>query len=132
LKFTKIKENLTLDYDNARDNISDKTGIVSMSYRSNVFGITNDVKKIIDIAHKNMALVIIDAAQVIAHRKIDVKSLDCDFLVFSGHKMLGPTGIGVLYGKKELLRKMSPFNFGGDMVDIVEYNSASWKEPPAK
>src|SRR3989344_3290189 len=132
LKFTKIKENLNLDYDNARDNISDKTGIVSMSYRSNVFGITNDVKKIIDIAHKNMALVIIDAAQVIAHRKIDVKSLDCDFLVFSGHKMLGPTGIGVLYGKKELLRKMSPFNFGGDMVDIVEYNSASWKEPPAK
>src|SRR3989338_10530602 len=132
LKFIKIKEDFSLDYDSALNTINDKTGIVSISYRSNVIGITNDVKKIIDIAHKNGALVIIDAAQVIAHRKIDVQNLGCDFLAFSGHKIFGPTGIGILYGKKELLEKMTPFNFGGDMVKSVEYTTASCKEPPTR
>lgn len=132
LKFIKIKKDCTLDYNNAGDIINDKTGIVCISYRSNVLGVTNDVKMIVNIAHKNGALVVVDAAQVIAHRKIDVKDIGCDFLAFSGHKMLGPTGIGGLYGKKELLEKMEPFNFGGDMVNVVEYDSASWKEPPAK
>jgi len=132
LKFIKIKEDFSLDYDSALNTINDKTGIVSISYRSNVIGITNDVKKIIDISHKNGALVIIDAAQVIAHRKIDVQNLGCDFLAFSGHKIFGPTGIGILYGKKELLEKMTPFNFGGDMVKSVEYTTASWKEPPTR
>lgn len=132
LKFIKLKKDFTLDYEDAKNKITNKTAIVSISHRSNVFGIINDVKRIADIAHKKGALVIVDSAQTVAHIKIDVKKLGCDFMAFSGHKMLGPAGIGVLYGKEEILENLMPFNFGGDMVKKAGFNSAEWSNIPAK
>jgi cysteine desulfurase/selenocysteine lyase len=93
-------------------------------------GTTNDVKTICSIAHKVGAKVLIDAAQSIAHQKIDVTDLDCDFLAFSGHKLFGPTGIGILYGKKKLLQEAKPFMFGGSMVFTAGYEDSFWKNAP--
>src|SRR3989344_1469994 len=104
LKFARIKEDYTLDMDHFKSLLNENTKIVSVCHASNVFGTINDVKKISELAHEYNALVIADSAQVISHMKIDVKDLDVDFLEFSGHKMLAPTGIGVLYGRKELLK----------------------------
>jgi cysteine desulfurase/selenocysteine lyase len=106
--------------------------LVSIVHTSNLDGVTNPVKEIIEIAHKNNALVCLDAAQSIPHRKIDVQDLDVDFLAFSGHKMLGPTGTGVFYGKKELLEKLSPFLVGGDTVEFSTYDSFKMLEAPEK
>lgn len=97
--------------------------LVSIVHTSNLDGVTNPAKEIIEIAHKNNVLVCLDAAQSIPHRKIDVQDLDIDFLSFSGHKMLGPTGTGVFYGKSELLEKLSPFMVGGDTVEFSTYDS---------
>jgi cysteine desulfurase/selenocysteine lyase len=132
LKFIAVKDDLTLDYKDALNKITEKTAIVSITHRSNVFGLVCDVQKIISIAHSKGALVIIDSAQTAAHLSIDVRALDCDFMVFSAHKMFGPTGIGALYGKEKLLEKLPPFNFGGSMVDKVSYESASWTTIPIK
>jgi len=112
--------------------INDKTKIVAVTHMSNVLGTINDVKGLAKIAHKNNALIIVDGAQSISHLKIDVKDLDVDFIAFSGHKMYGPTGIGVLYGKKELLERMNPFMYGGDMVREVSLEDSSWNELPWK
>ncbi|MFA6324771.1 MAG: cysteine desulfurase [Candidatus Paceibacterota bacterium] len=106
--------------------------LVSMVYTSNLDGVTIPAKEIIDIAHKNGALVFLDAAQTIPHRKIDVKDLDVDFLAFSGHKMLGPTGTGVFYGKENLLEKLSPFLVGGDTVEYTTYTDYKMLELPEK
>lgn len=132
LKFIKIKPDYTLDYDDAEKKITEKTAIVSITHISNALGTINDVKRIIKFGKKKGALTIVDAAQSVPHIIIDVKDLDCDFLAFSGHKMLGPTGIGVLYGRKDLLEKMSPFNFGGDMIKKVSYEGAEWNDLPMK
>ena len=99
---------------------------------SNTLGTINPAKEIIAFAKKVGAITIVDVAQSVAHLPIDVKDLDCDFLVFSGHKIYGPTGIGVLYGKKERLEKLEPFFYGGDMITEVTYESASWAEVPAR
>lgn len=109
-----------------------KTKIVSLTHISNVLGTINPIKKIIKLSHKYKALVIIDAAQSISHLKIDVKDLDCDFLAFSGHKMFGPTGIGVLYGKKQLLEKLPPFQFGGGMIKEVSFTKTTFNDIPWK
>ena len=106
--------------------------LVSIVHTSNLDGVTNPAKEIIEIAHKNGALVCLDAAQSIPHRKIDVQDLDVDFLSFSGHKMLGPTGTGVFYGKKELLEKLSPFLVGGDTVEFSTYDSYKMLPAPEK
>jgi len=106
--------------------------LVSIVHTSNLDGVTNPVKEIIEIAHKNNALVILDAAQSIPHRKIDVKDLDVDFLAFSGHKMLGPTGTGVLYGKYKLLEKLSPFIVGGETVEYSTYETYKMLPAPEK
>jgi cysteine desulfurase/selenocysteine lyase len=106
--------------------------LVSMVHTSNLDGATNPVKEIIEIAHKNNALVFLDAAQSIAHKKIDVKELDVDFLAFSGHKMFGPTGTGVFYGKYRLLEKLDPFLVGGDTVLSSTYTSYEFLPPPEK
>lgn len=132
LKFIPITGNYELDYKEAERLINNKTILISLTHVSNVFGTINDIKKIINFAKKNQALTIIDAAQSIAHKKIDVKYLGCDFLVFSSHKMFGPFGVGVLYGKKELLEKFSPFLFGGGMIDSVSYEKSTFKEIPGK
>ena len=106
--------------------------LVGITQTSNVLGTINDVKKITKRAHEVGAIVVVDGAQSVPHMKVDVQDIDCDFLVFSGHKMLSPLGIGVLYGKKELLNKMQPFLFGGDMIEYVYEQETTFAELPAK
>lgn len=118
--------------DNFKKVLTDKTKVVALTYVSNVMGYVTPIKEIIDLAHTKNAVVSVDAAQAAPHMTIDVKELDCDFLAFSGHKMLGPTGIGVLYGKRNLLQAMPPVEFGGDMNDNVDKYDASWKDTPYK
>ena len=112
--------------------ITDKAKIVGITHVSNVLGTINDVKKIIKYAHKKGAIVVVDASQSIPHMKIDVQELDADFLVFSGHKMLAPLGIGVLYGKRELLNNMTPFLMGGDMIEYVYEQETTYAPLPNK
>ena len=110
--------------------MNEKVKIVALTYVSNVMGYMTPIKEIIEIAHKYNAIVIVDAAQAVPHMKVDVKELNADFLAFSGHKMMGPTGIGVLYGKKELLKKLDPLYYGGDMNDEVNKYDVTVKEIP--
>lgn len=112
--------------------LTNKTKVVALTYVSNVMGYITPIKEIIKLAHEVGAIVIVDGAQAVPHMKVNVKDLDCDFLAFSGHKLCGPTGIGVLYGKKELLDKMPPIEFGGDMADTVTKDSMTFKMPPYK
>ena len=118
--------------ENFKKVLSKKTKVVALNYVSNVMGYISPMKEIIKLSHEVGAVVTVDAAQAAPHKQINVKSLDCDFLSFSGHKMCGPTGIGVLYGKRELLEAMPPIEFGGDMNDNVNKFDASWKESPYK
>ena len=103
-----------------------------IAHVSNVLGTINPIKELAEIAHHNGAVIVVDGAQSTPHLQVDVQELDADFYAFSGHKMLGPTGIGVLYGKKELLDKMEPVEFGGEMIDFVEKYDSTWKELPWK
>ena len=114
------------------EKINNKTKLVSIAQMSNVLGTIFPVKKISQIAHEKGAIVVIDAAQSIPHKKVDVKDIDADFMVFSAHKMLGPMGIGVLYGKKHLLDDMPPFLLGGDMIEYVYEDHATYAEIPFK
>ncbi len=121
-----------ISLENLKNIISEKTKIVSLTYASNVLGIINPVKEISNILKDKNIYFIVDAAQAAPHLKIDVQEIKCDFLVFSGHKMCGPTGIGVLYGKKELLEKISPVKYGGGMIGIVEDYNSTWADIPNK
>ena len=132
LNYMYINENFELSDEEIESKITDKTKIVGIAHVSNVLGTINNVKKIIKYAHKKGAIVIVDASQSIPHMKIDVQDLDADFLVFSGHKMLAPLGIGVLYGKRELLNKMSPFLMGGDMIEYVYEQETTFAPLPNK
>ncbi len=132
LKFVKIKQDYTLDYEDAKQKITDKTAIFAFTHVSNVLGTINDVKLLTKIGKLKGALVVIDAAQSVQHMKIDVKEIGCDFLAFSSHKMFGPMGIGVLYGRKELLEKLLPFNFGGGMIKKVTWQNSEWADAPQK
>jgi len=131
LKFIPIK-NFELDYEKAREIITERTAIVSVTHVSNVLGTVNLIDKIINISKEKSAITIIDAAQSVPHLKIDVKKLDCDFLAFSGHKVYGPLGVGILYGKKELLEKLPPFLTGGGMIEEVNYDNVTWNRAPLK
>jgi cysteine desulfurase / selenocysteine lyase len=138
IKYAKIHHDGTLDYDDFENKLSGKTKIACLSHVSNVTGVINDVKRIGKVAHDNGALMLVDGAQSVPHMKVDLQDLDADFFAFSGHKMLGPTGIGVLYGKKDILEKMPPFMGGGEMIKEVSINegrgqcSVSWNELPWK
>ena len=132
LKFIGITSDGKLDMDQAKSLITKNTKIVSVVHVSNAIGTINPIKEIIDLAHNAGAISIIDAAQSVPHMTIDVKKLDCDFLVFSGHKMLGPTGIGVLYGKRTLLENMQPFLYGGNMIREVKLETSTWADFPEK
>lgn len=132
LVYAYLNDDYSLDYDDLHSKITDKTKIVSFTGASNVISEIIDVKKIVGWAHEKGAIAIVDAAQLIPHLKVDVADLDCDFLVFSGHKLLAPMGIGVLYGKKEILEKMEPFNTGGDMIEYVYEQESSFAELPYK
>jgi cysteine desulfurase/selenocysteine lyase len=132
LKYIPLQEDGTISLDDVRATVTPNTKIVSVMQVSNVLGSINPVKEIAKIAHENGAIMVVDGAQSAPHMKIDVQDLDCDFLAFSGHKMCGPTGIGVLYGKKHLLEKMEPIEFGGEMIDFVQLYESTWKELPWK
>jgi len=136
-----IKRNMKLSYiplnsegritvENFKKVMNPNVKVVVLTYVSNVFGYITPIKEIIEIAHSYNAVVIVDAAQAVAHLKIDVKELDCDFLAFSGHKMFGPTGVGVLYGKKSLLKKLDPAFYGGDMNEMVTKEGVEVKDIP--
>ena len=132
LKFMYINKDYELSKEEIESKITDKTKVVGITHVSNVLGTINNVKEIIKYAHKKGAVVIVDASQSIPHMKIDVQDLDADFLVFSGHKMFAPLGIGVLYGKKELLNKMPPFLMGGDMIEYVYEQNTTFAPLPNK
>lgn len=125
-----LTDDYTLNYDTFKP--SEKTKLVAISGMSNALGTVQDLEMIIQKAHAVGAKVLVDAAQLVCHFKVDVQKLDCDFMCFSAHKMLGPTGVGVLYAKKEILDEMPPFMFGGDMVKRVQIDKASWNANPWK
>ncbi len=131
-KQIRITDDGELDIEHAQQLITPKTTIVALAHVSNVLGTINPVKEIAKIAHENDSLFVVDAAQSVPRMPVDVKKLDCDLMAFSGHKMLGPTGIGVLYGKKALLDKMEPFLYGGDMIREVRFEATTWNVLPWK
>lgn len=130
LKIIEETETGRLDMEQAAEFITDRTKIVAATHMSNVLGTVNDVRALADAAHKVGAVLLVDGAQSVPHMPVDVQALDCDFMAFSAHKMLGPTGIGVLYGKPEILEAMPPWMFGGDMILEVTYEDASWNDLP--
>jgi cysteine desulfurase/selenocysteine lyase len=137
VKYAKVNADGTLDYEDFEKQFSNKTKIACLSHVSNVTGVINDVKRITKAAHDNGALMLVDGAQSVPHMSVDAQDLDADFLAFSGHKMLGPTGIGVLYGKKDVLQKMQPFQGGGEMIKEVAFTpgagcSITWNDLPWK
>ncbi|MBP1045066.1 cysteine desulfurase [Enterococcus sp. BWM-S5] len=132
LKYIDITPEGYLDMASAKEQITDKTKIVSIAHVSNVLGVINPVKELAVLAHEHGAVMVIDGAQSVPHMAVDVQELDADFFAFSGHKMCGPTGIGVLYGKRALLEKMEPVEFGGEMIDFVNLYDSTWKELPWK
>lgn len=132
LKYLYINDEFEISQQEIEEKITDNTKIVGITHVSNVLGTINKVKEIIKYAHKKGAIVIVDASQSIPHMKIDVQELDADFLVFSGHKMFAPLGIGVLYGKRELLNKMNPFLMGGDMIEYVYEQKTTFAPLPNK
>lgn len=132
IKYIPLDEDNKITVENFKKVLTDKTKIVAINHVSNVIGYTTPIKEITKLAHEKNALVSVDGAQSIPHMKIDVLDLDCDFFSFSAHKMLGPTGLGVLYGKYDLLQKMPPVEFGGDMADMVYLQEMTFKDAPFK
>lgn len=130
LKYIPLQEDGSISLEDVEKTVTSRTKIVSVVHVSNVLGVTNPVKEIAKIAHKHGAVMVVDGAQSAPHMKIDVQDLDCDFFAFSGHKMCGPTGIGALYGKRELLEQMEPVEFGGEMIDHVDLYESTWKDIP--
>lgn len=132
LKYVELDSEGKITVDAFKKVLSEKTKVVALTYVSNVMGYITPIKEIINLAHEVGAVVIVDAAQAVPHMKVDVKDLDADFLAFSAHKMLGPTGLGVLYGKYKLLQTMDPIEFGGDMNDNVDLYDSHFKNAPFK
>lgn len=132
LKFIELDSTGRITVESFKRVLTNKTKVVAITYVSNVMGYITPIKEIIDLAHSVGAVVVVDAAQAVPHMKIDVKALDVDFLAFSAHKMLGPTGFGIMYGKYDLLQKMKPIEFGGDMNDNVDLYESHYKDAPYK
>ncbi|MFD4851199.1 cysteine desulfurase SufS [Bacillus mycoides] len=132
LKYLPLQLDGTISLEDVLQTVTPNTKIVSIMHVSNVLGTINPVKEIGAIAHENGAIMIVDGAQSAPHMKVDVQDLNCDFYALSAHKMCGPTGVGVLYGKKELLNNMEPIEFGGEMIDFVDLQESTWKELPWK
>lgn len=132
LRYLPLTDEGFIDMTAAKEIINEKTAIVSLAYVSNVLGVINPIKELGEMAHANNAVMIVDGAQATPHMAVDVQDLDADFFAFSGHKMCGPTGIGVLYGKRKWLEQMEPVEFGGEMIDFVNLFDSTWKELPWK
>ncbi|EAD2032000.1 cysteine desulfurase [Listeria monocytogenes] len=132
LKYIELEDDGTISVEQAKKTIGEKTKIVALAHVSNVLGTITPIKEIAAIAHQFGAVILVDGAQAVPHMEVDVVDLDADFYAFSGHKMMAPTGIGALYGKRELLDAMEPTEFGGEMIDFVELYDSTWKELPWK
>ncbi|MBC1743255.1 cysteine desulfurase [Listeria welshimeri] len=132
LKYIELEEDGTISVEQAKKTIGEKTKIIALAHVSNVLGTITPIKEIAAIAHKFGAVILVDGAQAVPHMEVNVVDLDADFYAFSGHKMMAPTGIGALYGKRELLDAMEPTEFGGEMIDFVELYDSTWKELPWK
>ncbi|GAB2723263.1 cysteine desulfurase [Paenibacillus thermoaerophilus] len=130
LKFIPLQDDGTISLTDVEATITPRTKIVAMTYVSNVLGVVNPVRETAEIAHRNGAVMVVDGAQSTPHMKVDVQALGCDFYAFSGHKMCGPTGIGALYGRRELLERMEPVEFGGEMIDFVGLYESTFKDIP--
>ncbi|MCN75417.1 cysteine desulfurase [Listeria monocytogenes] len=132
LKYIELEEDGTISVEQAKKTIGENTKIVALAHVSNVLGTITPIKEIAAVAHQFGAVILVDGAQAVPHMEVDVVDLDADFYAFSGHKMMAPTGIGALYGKRELLDAMEPTEFGGEMIDFVELYDSTWKELPWK
>lgn len=132
LVYVDLTDEGELDIEDFKKKLSHKTKIVSLAHASNVLGVVNPIKELAKLVHEVGALMVVDGAQSVPHMSVDVQDLDADFYAFSGHKMCGPTGIGVLYGKQNLLEKMEPIEFGGEMIDFVYHDHSTWTELPWK
>ena len=132
LVYVDLTDEGELDVEDYKSKLNDKTKIVSIAHASNVLGVINPIKELVKLTHEVGAVFVVDGAQSVPHMAVDVVDLDADFYAFSGHKMCGPTGIGVLYGKQELLEKMDPIEFGGEMIDFVYHDHSTWTELPWK
>ena len=132
IRYVRVEEDGHLDMDHAAEVIDDDTRMLSVAHVSNVLGTVNPVAELAELAHDHGALVFLDGAQSVPNRPVDVEAIDADFLAFSGHKMAGPTGIGVLYGKRHLLEEMEPFLYGGEMIRHVTFEGSTWNRPPWK
>lgn len=132
IRFLELTQEGRITVEGFQAALTDKTKLVVLTYVSNVMGYISPIREITRLAHEKGIIVVVDGAQALPHLKIDVKELDIDFLAFSAHKMLGPTGIGILYGKYDLLQKMPPFEFGGDMNDVVTMSAVEYKDAPQK
>ena len=130
IKYLKSTEQGTINLDDLRSSLDKNVKMVSITHASNVFGTINPIKEITDIVKKNGSKIMIDGCQSIPHMKVDVIDLDCDFYAFSGHKMFGPTGVGVLYGKEEILEKMPPYQTGGGIIETVTMTDSTWTNIP--
>ena len=132
LNYIPIKKDGTLELGKLKENILPKTKLISLTHQSNVFGTINPLNNIIDEAKKIGAITVIDGAQAVPHMKVDIKKLGCDFYAFSGHKMLGPTGVGILIARKNILEEIDPFMGGGEMINSVNMDESTWNEVPWK
>ena len=132
LVYVDLTDEGELDIEDFKKKLSHKTKIVSLAHASNVLGVVNPIKELTELVHEVGAVMVVDGAQSVPHMSVDVQELDADFYAFSGHKMCGPTGIGVLYGKQNLLEKMEPIEFGGEMIDFVYHDHSTWTELPWK
>ena len=132
LVYVDLTDEGELDIEDFKKKLSHKTKIVSLAHASNVLGVVNPIKELAKLVHEVGAVMVVDGAQSVPHMSVDVQDLDADFYAFSGHKMCGPTGIGVLYGKQNLLEKMEPIEFGGEMIDFVYHDHSTWTELPWK
>lgn len=133
LKVIPIDENGVLQLDYLEENLNERTKLVSVNHVSNALGVVNPIEKIIaEARRKSEAIIVIDGAQAVPHFKIDVQQLDCDFYVFSGHKMYAPMGTGILYGKEEILRKIQPFHGGGEMISVCSFEKTTYADLPFK
>ena len=131
LRYLPLEKNGTLDLSSIEMDLNE-TGLLAMVHQSNVFGTINPISKIVDLAKSKGVLTLIDGAQAVPHFAVDISKIDCDFYVFSGHKMVGPTGVGVLIGRKKILEKMDPFLGGGEMINNVTMDKSTWNEIPWK
>lgn len=132
LKYIELDSTGRITVEAFKKTITEKSKVLAITYVSNVMGYITPIKEIIKIAHEHNIIVVVDAAQAVPHMKVDAQDLDCDFLAFSAHKMFGPTGFGILFGKYKYLKKMSPIEYGGDMIDVVEKYEATTKDAPYK